>query len=322
MRTRLIRIVLFAGLGMLSIALLTSCSPANKGLQDNIDLSDETDSNLTIDDNDFAGTIIFERRAVGEAPTLFTINSFDNNATPLAGTRGYLASWSPDGQQIAFVNSVAGANELFSIDSDGQNQSRLTYTSNEEGIPAWSPDRSQITLSLEIEGNLQLISLDAVTGDVVVQLSNEIGRDSIMAAWSPNGEKLLYVSSDGTPENMEIFLMDSDGSNATQLTNNDVLDFYPAWHPSGTRFAFVSARSGTNQIYEMNLDGGEITQITDEENGASRPAWSPGGEAIAFHQFYGDDVSIYIVDVISGESRLLVSQAAHPAWTAEEFPSN
>ena len=53
----------------------------------------------------------------------------------------------------------------------------------------------------------------------------------------------------------EIWVMNADGSNPHQLTNNAAMDLSPSWSPDGNRIAFVSDRDGNDEIYVMNADG-------------------------------------------------------------------
>src|SRR5207244_3679949 len=100
-------------------------------------------------------------------------------------------------------------------------------------------------------------------------------------AWSPDGTKMAFVSNLGG--NHDISVMNADGTNPTQLTNDLAQDEAPAWSPDGTRIAFTSNRGGNDEAYVMGADGSGQTRLTQTPGGdAGSPAWSPDGTKIAY----------------------------------------
>src|SRR5439155_1178444 len=101
-------------------------------------------------------------------------------------------------------------------------------------------------------------------------------------AWSPDGTKIAFHSDrDG---NFEIYVMNSDGSGVTRLTNNYDSDWQPAWSPDGSRIAFTKNVYGCDDydcwdftsIYVINADGSGLTQLIGTNTGLdSDPAWRP-----------------------------------------------
>jgi TolB protein len=75
----------------------------------------------------------------------------------------------------------------------------------------------------------------------------------------------------------EVFVMNADGSEQTNLTNNEFFsDDYPSWSPDGSRIAFYTNRDeGDHEIYIMNADGSEPERITNSPGWDGLPAWSP-----------------------------------------------
>ena len=75
--------------------------------------------------------------------------------------------------------------------------------------------------------------------------------------------------------NMDIYVMNSDGSNETRLTNNPAWDGCLSWSPDGKKIAFASYRDGNDEIYVMNLDGSEQINLTNNPAYDGYPNWSP-----------------------------------------------
>ena len=101
--------------------------------------------------------------------------------------------------------------------------------------------------------------------------------------------------------NGEIYSMDTDGSDETNLTNHVDSDSYSAWSPDGTQLAFVSERDGNPEIYKMNADGSGPTRLTDSGSNDLSPAWSPDGTLIAFSTYRDGNMEIYL-SCVSGHS--------------------
>src|SRR6185436_16800620 len=86
-------------------------------------------------------------------------------------------------------------------------------------------------------------------------------------SFSPDGTKILFGSGEAmNPNGIEIFVMNANGSNRVQLTNNSVTDGFPAWSPSGTKIIFASGdvfEEAAVDLFVMNADGSNRTRLTN-----------------------------------------------------------
>ena len=104
--------------------------------------------------------------------------------------------------------------------------------------------------------------------------------------FSPDGKKIAYtVISANMKKNeyaSQIFISDTEGKNPYPLTNGSFLCSSPRWSPDGKVIAFISNRTGKNDIWLIKPNGGEVWQLTDVAEDISIFSWSPKGDKIAF----------------------------------------
>jgi Tol biopolymer transport system component len=98
-------------------------------------------------------------------------------------------------------------------------------------------------------------------------------------ASAPSSEGGISLSGRIVFDNHEdVWIIDADGTDLTQLTDLPGPDFDPSWSPDGTRVAFRSERSGDPEIWMMNADGSDQRRLA----AGLSPAWSPDGSKIAY----------------------------------------
>ena len=73
----------------------------------------------------------------------------------------------------------------------------------------------------------------------------------------------------------EIYIMDADGKNKINLTNNQTWDGYPFWSSDGQRIAFTSNRDGNHEVYVMDADGKNKINLTNNQAWDGFSSWSP-----------------------------------------------
>jgi Tol biopolymer transport system component len=202
---------------------------------------------------------------------------------------------------IAFTVNRDGHQEIWVMDADGSNRAQLTET-GEPGADAGG---------------------------------------SSLPAWSPDGTRIAYASSgetlDEDQDELEIYVMNADGSEPRRLTSDHILDATPEWSPDGDRIAFAhmpgfGKSNADGVIVVMDAAGNgrvEITSHPDDPDTVfdSYPAWSPDGGLIAFTRvtYTADDgpssiepeVATFTVDPSGGGERLLLEDAAQARWSPD-----
>lgn len=179
-------------------------------------------------------------------------------------------AWSPDGSQIAFFSDRDGDPEIWIMSADGGVATQVT--SNSESIdrsPAWSPDGVKLLYYSDKTGGREIFSLDLATGSET-QLTDNGVYDG-QPDWSLTGTQIVFAatrSKDGNGE-PEIYISlasspDLNGDNATQITDNPVLDDDPSFSPDGLQVVFESKRDGDSDIWIANVDGSGLLQLTND----------------------------------------------------------
>lgn len=139
-------------------------------------------------------------------------------------------------------------------------------------------------------------TLIAVTALIVVM---NLGTPSTAHSDMPV-ESLVFMRDDGN--DMEIFMINSDGTGERQLTDNDYTDWGPMWSPDKHYVAFHSDRDGYDAIYVMSVGcSGQSFRVTPEGRYARYPSFSPDGASIAFEMYMGDDNwDIHVLSLLDG----------------------
>lgn len=122
---------------------------------------------------------------------------------------------------------------------------------------------------------LALVNLD---GSIAQQL-NQAAR---WGKLSPDGNRIVFHS-DRDGDN-EIFVMDADGANLRQITDNTFDDRHAVFTSDGSRIIFSSNRDGNFELYIMNTDGYNTQRLTNNTEDDRGPSMSPDGTRIAFHR--------------------------------------
>jgi Tol biopolymer transport system component len=152
---------------------------------------------------------------VYELSGTYVVNANGTGETKLnsSGSSSILA-WSPGGEKIAFTQPGMNNNDVFAMDSDGSNITKLTSTPANELGPTWSPDGEKIAFTRDDALGTADIFVMNSDGTAQTRLTNTPGGEGIIS-WSPDGEKILFFAPDADANYFSdgLCVIDADGSN-------------------------------------------------------------------------------------------------------------
>ncbi len=217
--------------------------------------------------------------------------------------------------KIVFVSDRDGNDELYMMDYDGHNQTRLTFNKIRDYMPSWSPDGKKIAcLSYSGVGVAGLYLLDLEEGKKIPVSTR---GTNFSPDFSPDGKKLAFCSTmDG---NSEIYVCSADGKNIKRLTYNEAIDTAPSWSPTSRELAFISDRGGSPQVYIMDAEGANVRRVSFGGTYHDSPAWSPTGDRIVYVSRVENIFDLYVLNLRTNQIIKLTESNARnesPSWSS------
>jgi Tol biopolymer transport system component len=272
--------------------------------------------------------IVYYRRESGSAPwQIWIMNADGSGQTRLTNTttHDFKPAWKPDGSKILFSRCNSSfVCDLYTMNPDGSEQTLIPNginTDGDEDHASFSPDATKIIFvcSTNTFANPNICTANA-DGTNRQQLTNTVSPVTYFhPVFSPNGAKIAFERRSNSADvfTADIYVMDSNGSNLMNLTNNTgIFDANPRWSPDGARILFQSQRESVyTEIYTLNSSNGSMVQRLTV-NSVADGAWDwyrPAQRRTPF-DFDGDgraDISVF--RPADGVWYLLRSQAGFAA---------
>lgn len=198
--------------------------------------------------------------------------------------------WSPNGKYLSFTGmsdydpkTDGYETAVYTIKADGTELRKIIGDADKPFYSSWSKDGKRIVFSINVkdtkDSNIFTVKKD---GTDLIQLTKDAKRNTT-PAFSPDGKKIAFISNrDGDP--MQIYVMNTDGSNVVRLTNNPSIGCYnPMFSPDGKKIVYYSEKGDRkDQIWVMNADGSNQTLLTGGIGHNIFPAFSHDGKKIIF----------------------------------------
>jgi len=212
--------------------------------------------------------------------------------------------------KIVFGSNRDGNDELYRMNYDGSEVTRLTNNPSIDNLPDWSPDGSKIAFQSNRTGEFEIYTMNA---DGTNQTQITTLTRSYYPQWSPDGSRIAFYSR--WSNRSIVYTMNPDGTGLSPVTGSTVSAYDPYWSPDGTKIAYMISGAGGNQagIYTSNADGSN-PELLFASTLLGYLAWSPDGNRLAIAEFTApfNNTEIYIFDIKSKTStRITYSQSMH-----------
>jgi Tol biopolymer transport system component len=181
---------------------------------------------------------------VMRVPDLDSDFTGESTLTNITNSQAYIdddPDWSPDGQKIVFTRHHVNDNHMNSVTAEicvlnvetGEAECHLGDNGEEERAPVWSPDGTRIAYMCR--SGIQVGDIPGTAFEICVMNADGAGRvqltdNSVFEAtgtWSLDGTKIVFQRN--VPGGQQLWIMDADGTDQTQLTVPPGINLFPKW---------------------------------------------------------------------------------------------
>ncbi|GMV03888.1 MAG: hypothetical protein AMXMBFR53_01700 [Gemmatimonadota bacterium] len=208
----------------------------------------------------------------------------------------------PPDMSLGYVWPLNDTYDIFIANADGSDPRQLTDVMGYDAEATVSPTGDKVVFTSVRDGDLELYSMN-LDGSGVTRLTDRPGYDG-GAFFSPDGTKIVWRAhypAEGPeledyqrllaqglirPGELELWVMNADGSDKRQITSLGGANFAPYWHPSGEKIIWSSNHLDPQgrefDLFMINLDGTGLEQITHSPGFDGFPVFSPDGRYLVF----------------------------------------
>jgi TolB protein len=254
----------------------------------------------------------------GEYNQLCMINSDGSDLAQLTDMEAsnYYPVFTPDSSSVLFASNRAGPNfDFFLLNFTEREVFQVTVNVGNVISPDFSPDGRSIVFANRVGDNptaIWMVNADGLNPRPVYTGTGDI----VSVSWSPDGEKIAYAMNTGTPQEYEIFTMDTSGRNHLKISQGlQGIGGSVDWSPDGTSLLIYAGPFGDKDIFKIDVATGTFVQLTDGGNNAGA-SYSPDGGYIVFNSLRNNDqADLYIMEA-DGSGLRQITNDPEPDWGA------
>jgi Tol biopolymer transport system component len=217
------------------------------------------------------------------------------------------------------ITEYSGGAQIYTINTDGTGQTRLTNEPGRLYGPAHSPDGTRIVFYNHLSNQTwSIYSMDA-DGSNIQRLTDQAGALDWCPDWSPDGSRIALTRSYSLPVwRSEVWVMNADGGDLRRAGSLDGQG--PDWSPDGSKLAWFNYVDGGGEIWTMDNDGSDPVPLTATPGEDWWPKYSPDGNRIAFQSRRDGNFEIYVMNSDGSNPVRLTNNTADdedPNWSPD-----
>lgn len=272
-------------------------------------------------------TIIFQAVPHGEDQyQIYTLDLKEGVARMVSTGKGACtcAFFHPDGKKIIFASSHSAPEDeaagespgykrdgghyswqftpymnIYEANPDGSGLTPLTTGPAYSAECAYSPSGDQIVFASNRSGSMNLYVMRSDGSEVAAVTATEVGYNG-GPFFSPDGCRIIFRADYEKPHYLQVYLIDKEGGNLCQLTDNGAVNWAPFWHPDGAVIAFTTSLHGHAhyEIYLMDVATKASYRLTHHPGFDGLPSFNRSGDKLLWTSKRSEDGScqIFIAD--------------------------
>ncbi len=225
---------------------------------------------------------------------------------------------------MAFVANLDGNWDLFTVDDQGENLTRLTQTPYDEKDPAWSPDRKMLVYATS-DGAINIMH---VASKETMQIKND---DPALQKYGPvfstDGNRLAYAQANKElRDDTDLVVYDLQKKTSKVFLHQVGIQMWPAWSPDGKHLAYTSLHCNEacgrfiQELWLAGANGKWAKQLLMTNSFCKQPAWSPDSARLAFSSDKAGNFDIYVLHPGTGLVEQITTDSnmdESPAWSPD-----
>ena len=155
------------------------------------------------------------------------------------------------------------------------------------------------------------------------RLTTDLQHADLAPVPSPDGSKIAWereVAGNNGVEEVELWVMNADGSNQQRVVQNGSENRSPSWGAGNSSLYFASFVTGNWEIFRVDLASGSTVNLTNDPYADQHPRVSPDGQHVAFHTNRDVQFEIYVMNADGSDPHDVSNDAAddrYPSWSAD-----